>query len=37
VIDTAGRLALDPATVALFPDRRVRITPDGDGIRVDRP
>ena len=37
VIDTAGRLALDPATLALFPDGRVRITPDGDGIRVDRP
>jgi putative ABC transport system ATP-binding protein len=36
VIDTAGRLALDPATLALFPGGRVRITAEGDGIRVER-
>jgi putative ABC transport system ATP-binding protein len=39
VIDASGRLALDPDSLARFPDGRVRIVPDGEGggVRVVRP
>jgi len=36
-IDSAGRLQLPPAALALFPDGRARIEVDGDGVRLRPP
>ncbi|MBZ5737527.1 ABC transporter ATP-binding protein [Nocardioides mangrovi] len=37
VIDGTGRLQLPPEVLDLFPDRRVVVEADGDGVRLRRP
>lgn len=37
VIDATGRIQLPPEVLGLFPDQRVLIEHDGDGVRLRRP
>ena len=37
VIDAAGRIQLPPEALKLFPDRRAKLTFDGDEVRITPP